>query len=142
MKTSRTARFLGTLACTILVLGGHIVAAQQAQLTRIGRGLADEGRRETHDRQVGSLNEDQRTTFSVWLEQGTAYEFRGTCDVDCSDLDLELKRNGRVIDSDYAVDDVPEVGVRPTHSGWYQVRVIMASCSLEPCRYAVGTFGR
>lgn len=141
MKTFRTAGFLGALAGAALLLGDQ-AAAQQAQLTRIGLGLAYDGFRSTHERQVGSLYEDESTTFSVWLDQGTQYVFRGTCDRDCSDVDLELKRNGHVVESDFAADDVPEITVRPPRSGWYQVRVIMASCSIEPCGFAVGTFGR
>lgn len=142
MNTLRTVGFVGTFACAALLFGEHAAAQQAAQLTRIGLNLAEAGFSSTHQREVGWLDDDESTTFSVWLEAGTEYVIRGTCDADCSDLDLELKRNGRVVGRDFAPDDVPEVGARPRSPGWYQVRVIMASCEIEPCGYAVGTFGR
>lgn len=142
MKTDRIARARWPLAFAVLIFGAQLAAAQHAQLSRIGSGLAVDGFRPTHEVEAGALDDGQETSFSVWLEPGTTYVLRGTCDRDCSDLDLELTRNGRIVDSDVALDDVPEVWARPARAGWYHVRVIMAACSIEPCGYAVGTFGR
>lgn len=143
MKPYRTAVCITTLTAIVLLGSTGLAHAQQAQLTRIGLTLSDEGYRPTHNRQTGSLDDGGWTTFSVWLRPGTDYVFRGTCDGDCTDLDLRLEDdNGFLIDSDYAPDDVPEVSVRPRRAGWFHVRVIMASCTIEPCGYAVGTFGR
>lgn len=143
MKTYRTGGCLVTLAAIALLAGTGLAHAQQAQLTRIGLTLADEGYRPTHNPHTGSLDEDEWTEFRVWLRPGADYVLRGTCDADCTDLDLRLEDdNGYLIDSDYASDDVPEVSVRPRRAGWFYVRVVMASCTIEPCGYAVGTFGR
>ncbi len=143
MKTSRAAGFLVAFAGLALA-GEQTLGAQRAQLRRIALGMANGGGYvETHDPQTGSLRDGRSVTFPIQLDPGMEYVFRGTCDRDCSDLDLELlNRNGDVIDSDFALDDVPEVGVRTQSGGWFRVRVTMASCSIEPCAYAVGTFGR
>src|SRR5262245_36494715 len=142
MKPPNTAGLVGALACAALLFIQWDAAGQTAQLNRIGNRLAGDGFTITHERNTGSLYEDEEATFSVWLVAGTEYAIRGTCDDDCTDLDLELKRNARAVDRDFTRDDVPEVSVRPGTSGWYQVRVVMASCTVAPCRYAVGIFGR
>ncbi len=134
---------LGTVACSLLAIGGPIVSAQGPQLTRIGAFLAEDGFRATHTRLTGRLDSGDSTTHTVWLQYGVSYTLRGTCDRDCTDLDLELRSpNGHLLDSDLDPDDIPQVGTTARVSGFYSVRVVMASCSITPCSYAVGIFGR
>jgi hypothetical protein len=142
MKILKLTVLSAVVACALVTAGARQLDAQQAQLSHIGNMLSADGFQATHDRRNGFLDHGASTTFSVWLEQGTWYVVRGTCDGDCSDLDLELRRHGDTVAGDYATDDVPEVRVRPRRAGWYEVRVIMAECSRQPCGYAVGTFGR
>jgi hypothetical protein len=142
MKIIKSSAFLllALALGTILTPG---LRAQRAQLVSLGPGLARAGFYPTHTTQTGLLFENRSSEFSVWLRGNVEYVFRGTCDDDCSDLDLELRNaSGVLIDRDTAWDDVPEVRVTPPTSGYYRVRVIMSDCLLEPCAYAVGTFGR
>jgi hypothetical protein len=65
------------------------------------------------------------------------------CDEDCSDIDLYLEdENGNEIDSNVSTDDVPIIECRPAWSGRFQIRVRMYECSVEPCYFGVGVFGR
>ena len=142
MKTFRIVAFLAALGGAVMALGQPLLARQQAQLASIGTRLANAGYELLGER-TGWLSNGASTSYRVSLVQGTEYTFRGTCDGDCSDLDLELEdANGRLVDSDYDPDDVPIVGIEPSRTGWFRVRVIMASCSENPCGYAVGRFGR
>jgi len=116
--------------------------AQEAQLTRIAAGLARNGYHEA-DRKTGSLAEGNASVLHVWLSRGVDYSIRGTCDNDCMDLDLELiAPDGTRMDGDFLPDDVPVVEVRPAQSGYYRIRVAMATCHIAPCQYAVGVFRR
>jgi hypothetical protein len=142
MKILRIVAVVGAVGGAVIALGEPLIARQQAQLARIGSRLAGIGYNLVGEK-TGWLQDGQSTTFRVRLAQGTEFTFRGTCDSDCSDLDLELyDGNGNLVDSDYDPDDVPVVGVEPAWSGWFRVRVIMADCSREPCGYAVGRFSR
>ena len=72
------------------------------------------------------------------LRRGTTYAALGTCDEDCSDLDLGvLDGRKQLIGSDVEDSDYPTVSVTVQTSGAFYVRVVMAKCRVEPCRYAV-----
>lgn len=86
----------------------------------------------------GSLRDGYFRIHNVTLRSGYDYTFAGVCDDDCDDLDLQLfDENGNLIDEDLLADDVPVVSVSPSWTGVFHVKVIMASCYIEPCRYAV-----
>jgi hypothetical protein len=142
VKAFRLAGGAGALVCAALAIASPDAAAQQAALVRIGDMLARDGYQPTHGPQSGFLKQGQSARFSIWLQPGMSYVVRATCDQECSDLDLELRRGEQTIESDRAPAATPEVKVRPVGAGWYQVRVIMAACSREPCGYAARTFGR
>ena len=65
------------------------------------------------------------------------------CDADCSDLDLEVfDSEANSIDSDYEPDDYPVAAIIPNLSTRFRIQVTMAACSVEPCQWGVGVFGR
>lgn len=69
------------------------------------------------------------------------YWITAVCDLDCSDVDLAVvDEAGGVVDSDYEIDDFPVVGFTVDASATYEVRVIMASCSVDPCGVGVQTY--
>ena len=114
----------------------------QVQLAVIARDALGLGWSLTHDVVTGSLFEGGRDTVRMPLRAGRAYAATATCDEDCSDIDLELlDPYGNVVSRDFRRDDVPVVMVTPRIDGAYRVRVIMAGCGQEPCRYALGVFG-
>lgn len=97
----------------------------------------------THEIFTGSLADDASDTVTLELEIGMSYYIVGACDTDCSDLDLILYDGaGNQIDSDMLQDDFPIVDVTPSRSGTFTVFVSMASCSVEPCRFGLGAFGK
>jgi hypothetical protein len=101
------------------------------------------GYRMVEDIQAGSLGESATEAFTVTLSGGSDYFFFGACDNDCSDLDLTLfDAAGNQVATDIETDDTPVVHVAPSRNGTYRVRITMASCSAEPCRYGVGIFGK
>lgn len=137
-----TSSVLVVSAAALWFLTSQTVHAQRAQLNRIAHTLSLDGYSLRHESE-GSLGEGRSTTFSLWLRAGADYSIRGTCDDDCPDLDLELRGpNGSVVDRDLLSDDIPIVETSPHRSGRYTVRIIMASCSIEPCGYTVGVFER
>jgi hypothetical protein len=88
----------------------------------------------------GSLRDGYYRVHSVTLRAGYDYTLVGACDDDCDDLDLQLfDEDGNLIDEDLLSDDIPEVSVSPRWTGVFHVKVIMESCYIEPCRYAVAS---
>ena len=119
------------------------VAQVRRLLQRAGQEMENRGYTMTHRIYTGSLNDDASEFVSLDLQIGTQYQIMGQCDTDCSDLDLTLyDPRGNQVDEDLELDDYPVVSVTPGRSGTYRVKVTMANCSAEPCRYGIGVFGK
>lgn len=73
--------------------------------------------------------------FVVDLTGGTEYGFIGTCDGDCSNVDIELisMETGGVVANDMLPDDYPIFPYTPPANGQYMVRVLMQACTHSPC---------
>lgn len=146
MKRSVYA-FLGLIA--LLVPAAPAVAQDQwvqqvrTLIRESGKRFEEEGYSLTHEIFTGSLNDDAKDTVNLDLSIGTEYYIVAACDTDCSDVDLVLyDPAGNEVDSDTLMDDFPIVQVTAPRSGTYSVHVSMATCSVNPCRYGVGAFGR
>lgn len=86
----------------------------------------------------GMLNDGYYRVHNVTLREDVEYTFVGSCDNDCSDLDLQLfDENGNLIDEDLLRDDYPVVSVTPRWTGRFRIKVIMAECSVNPCGYTI-----
>jgi hypothetical protein len=119
------------------------VAQVRRQLQQYGRAVESRGYSLSHQILTGSLDNGESEMVSVRLNIGTLYQIMGACDNDCTDLDLTLyNAAGTEIDSDLQVDDYPVVSVEPGRTQSYRVKVTMARCSAEPCRYGIGIFGK
>jgi hypothetical protein len=115
----------------------------RAQISAAGTRFEQDGYELTHHIYTGALANGGSEMVDLELDVGMEYQIMGACDEDCTDLDFTLyDGSGNVIDSDMLEDDVPIVSVTVTHSGVFRVRVSMAACSAEPCRYGIGIFGR
>jgi hypothetical protein len=91
---------------------------------------------------LGELNDGHYMTVDYDLTAGQRYYFVGVCDADCSDIDFRLVNDyGREVGRDLQPNDTPIVTVTPRESGRFHLRVIMASCSADPCRFGVATYG-
>lgn len=95
---------------------------------------------QSHEVVTGSLNDDNTEWVVVNLLKGNTYYLLGVCDNDCSDLDLKLYHSNTLISEDIASDDYPLVSVSPTADTQYRVQVVMAGCSLSPCRYGLAVY--
>lgn len=73
--------------------------------------------------------------FLVDLTGGTEYGFIGTCDGDCSNVDIELisMETGGVVANDMLPDNYPIFPYTPTANGQYMVRILMQACTTAPC---------
>lgn len=115
----------------------------QVQLDSAAVLLAADGFRQQDEFVTGSMNADANEEFELSLEAGKQYAIVAFCDGDCTDLDLALTAaGGAEVASDMAGDDYPVVEVQPEQNGTYNLRVIMAACSREPCFYGVGVFAK
>jgi hypothetical protein len=140
MTTPRNA-LLSLLAAGLLALAATAatVDARQtrfnASLTRAGFGFMGSV--------DGWLDEDEAETREFWLQRGVQYAFAGTCDGDCTDIDLKLfNRSGALLAEDTDADDIPQVVFTPPANGTYRLRVLMYRCRIEPCRYDIDQYRR
>lgn len=115
----------------------------RAELRRVGQTSENSGYHLTTDIFMGRLDDDATTNQNVSLEAGQDYAIWGVCDQDCSDIDLTLyDDDGNQIDQDIQTDDKPLVRVTPRRNGRFRIKVSMANCSANPCRYGVGVWSR
>jgi len=146
MATVLRKLILSTLVLGSLVAGTGAVAvlrAQSQELDRIAARLRAEGFQSIRTPEHGWLGEDESESFTVYLRSGREYVMQGTCDDDCTDLDLDVMGpNGDVVASDHSSDDWPQARFVPWTSGTYRVKVTMYTCDVEPCAYAVGVYRR
>ena len=116
-------------------------ATVRSQVSQHGDFLSQRGYMMSSDVYNGDLNDHYYQDLTIELRSGTSYAFMGVCDQDCTDIDLRLfDPAGDEVASDVRTDDWPIVTVTPSYSGTYQVRVVMASCSRNPCYYGIGVF--
>jgi len=112
--------------------------------TAYGANLQDEGFGAAIHRQFGALGQGRSEDVSLTLPAGSEIAIFGTCDNECSDFNFMLfSQDGRMVDEDTTADDIPLVVVQTGSSATrYTLRVDMASCSIEPCYYALGVYRR
>jgi hypothetical protein len=123
--------------------GDRWEAVVRSQLDQAGQAATSMGYSMSHDIYQGRLDDDAVDNLTVNLRSGQRYKILGVCDQDCRDIDLTLyDGNGNVVASDLATDDKPELTVTPSRGGEYRVKVSMANCTADPCRYGVGIWSR
>jgi antitoxin component YwqK of YwqJK toxin-antitoxin module len=91
---------------------------------------------------LGDLPEAEQEIVSLELPENEGLLFIGVCDGDCSELDLLVKDgSGNILGEEVDIrDDTPMHGIEGRAAGTIQVEVIMGTCSVEPCYFAVGVF--
>lgn len=136
----RRGRHAGAAAALLLALAVTAAGAQSSApgvMEAYGREvLQGEGYTSLVASPSGALREDAAQDFAVSMTAGTEYAFYAMCDSDCDDIDLiVLGPDGRQVATDRRADDAPTIRMRATASGTHTLRVSMASCSIEPCRF-------
>ena len=145
---------MGRLSLPCLVVAVLLVPAAAAaqnqwqrtvrnQVSEHGDFLSNRGYTLSGDVFDGSLRNNYYEDLTIKLQPGTSYGFLGVCDQDCHDIDLRLfDPDGDEVASDLRTDDWPIVSIAPSYSGTYTLRVVMASCSKDPCYYGIGVYTR
>jgi hypothetical protein len=112
------------------------------QIATLEAALVAEGvARRSHPVEMGALRNGESATIEMPLRPSTPYAFVGVCDVDCTDVDLQLLApDGTLLDQDLRVSDVPSVRYTPRTEGMYRLRVTMSGCEAAPCRFGVAAF--
>ena len=88
--------------------------------------------------QTASLQPGTDYHWQFALHANTEYRFLGVCDVDCSNVDIEvIDGRGGVVASDMLPDDYPVVSFTPPTDGTYYARLLMQSCTRAPCYAAL-----
>lgn len=83
---------------------------------------------------IADLQPGADARWQIHLLGGTPYHIVGACDNECTNVDIELiDPNGTIVASDTLPDDYPIVSFTPAAAGYYQVRVMMMTCTLAPC---------
>ena len=102
---------------------------------------ADLGTAPLNHAQEGILRTDGEAVFSIYVVEGVSYSIEGTCDADCTDLDLTLLDpvSQRVVAQDTELDVVPVLHFEANRSGVFDVRVAMAHCAAASCSWHVET---
>jgi hypothetical protein len=148
-----TLRAAFASGCAFILWAGLLATPAQAQSdyenqVRFQLGIVktfaeSTGWEQTHDYEIGSLDDGESDSFTGTFREGWEYRIVSFCDEDCSDIDLYL-RDGydNEIDSDVSVNDVPVMECRPSRTGEYSIQVSMYECSTEPCYFGIGVFGR
>lgn len=148
-----SARKMMMVFCSTVVLGlssFHPLSAQEryvreirAQLGVIAVAMDQNGFDRTHDFKIEKLRGDNTDTFGITLTRGVDYRIVAVCDHDCGDIDLRLfDENNNEVAKDTANDDYPLVSIAPRWTGRFKIHVRMYECSVSPCFYGIGTFGK
>jgi hypothetical protein len=91
----------------------------------------------------GSLRDDQSADHMMDVVGGNQYALVGACDNDCTDFDLKIfDTSGNLLMQDIALDDHPTLLFTANGTGRYRVQAVMATCSRNPCFYAVQLMAR
>ena len=113
------------------------------QLAVVGATSERNGYHMATDIYQGRLDDDATTNLNVDLVAGKDYVLWGVCDRDCTDIDLTIyNSNGDEVASDLQTDNIPYLHVIPSRSGNYRIKVSMAVCSANPCRFGVGLWSK
>lgn len=148
----RTARLAPAVVLALLASTGLATPVQaqsewaeqvRFQLDLVKTFAESVGWQQTHDYRIESLRDDESDYYTADMRDGWEYRIVAFCDEDCSDIDLYLEdENGNELDSDVSTNDVPIIECRPAWNGEFRIRVRMYECSVEPCWFGVGVFGR
>jgi hypothetical protein len=93
---------------------------------------------------LGMLFVDESVRLEIPLARGEEYVVIGTCDEDCTGLELVLASpTGYEIDAARQPGRAKAVRVTdPAVAGIYRLTVKLAGCRISPCRYGAATFVR
>ncbi len=145
----RTILKLAVLALLIPAVAGAQDYRQTvtAQLDQVAKLVSDSGYSASpssmpRDQIIGTLNDRGASTIEMTFEAAHEYFIVGSCDEDCSDLDLVVYTFGdsNAIARDILDDDHPVLRFSVPRTGHYMMSVQMAKCSEASCFYGVRVY--
>lgn len=116
----------------------------RAQLAEAAQALVKYNYSQTHDPIIGQYYPRRGIeTYNVRLQAGMSYAIVGTCDEDCTDIDLGLYNTyGELLVRDVKQDDTPILLFNPQETDVYQLKVAIPNCRATSCIYGVGVYGQ
>jgi hypothetical protein len=135
---------LAFMACALLplaLLGGSTqrdLISEQIDSMAVSNGLT----RVSHPLYRDWLNEGAQQLVRFDFEAGAHYRMIGACDVDCSDLVLELLRPDGTLLARAGGSARPVIDVITDQNGRHQLRTTMRRCSITPCEWGVRVYRR
>lgn len=138
------------IAFALLILGPPITDAQEnpwarqvrQQLERAAQTLRREGSGRAHSVQVGLMNAEESEAFRLTLPSDASYALIGACDNDCTSLHLVVYNDAGNYEVAAArtANEAPVVQLTPQAATRYRVKVVMASCRMNPCWYGIAVY--
>jgi hypothetical protein len=150
MKTLTKTMIAGAAALASVAMAGPALT-QSSDIQNLLDGLMSSARstyapgwQVLRQPRASQLNNGGSQSFTLQLNPGREYTFIGVCDADCSDIDLRLTdARGNVLAEDVLVDDTPVLRYTARRAiPNARMTAVMAACSVDPCFYQVGSFGR
>ena len=139
-----TINLLALLLAPGLVLADRYADQAQAQLDKAAQVLRQYNYVKTHE-PIIDLYYPRRgvETVTARLRADTKYAIIGTCDEDCTDIDLGLfDASGKLVIMDEKRDDLPILEFRPRQTGIYYIKVALPRCRAQSCMYGIGFYGQ
>lgn len=139
--TSRSATLFFSL---LPLLAAHRAVADDwlPQAQRMNREIVRKEDRQARQRQIfkGFLSQGESKPQQLTLRSGKYYTFFADCDRNCTDIDLALLHDGRVITSNTDPHDSPMFGWYGRQGGRYTLTITMPRCSVDKCAYSIQIF--
>lgn len=80
------------------------------------------------------IDQNRQVEQSYELQAGTTYRIVGSCDSDCSNMDMEVfAPDGTLAGESRLPDDRPYVEITPETTGTYRVHPWVVTCRARPC---------
>ncbi len=112
-----------------------------ASLTRARSLASNRGFSSAEAQLTGVLGADETEQRPLQLDPDADYLILAVCDGDCRTLNLVLSNpSGDEVAVDRQEGNVPLLQLHSRRGGRYQVRVIMRSCRVSPCRYGLAVY--
>lgn len=129
-------------AALVAVLTGTSARAQNTYERLVIQLLQSQHDYEDYERDsqpdwVGALrraDQNRQIEHVVRLEAGVTYRIVGSCDTDCTNMDMEVfDSTGAKVGENLAFDDHPYVEITPEAAGSFRVHPWVVDCRARPC---------
>jgi hypothetical protein len=90
---------------------------------------------------VDELPEGGWIEYTLSVDEPGFYRIDGACDIDCSDIDLQVyDTDGELLFEDTASDDLPQLAFDTDGAVSFVVAIRMVACATETCVFGLGLY--